>query len=287
MKQLLPVFICIFAWAAPRSYAQDVLSSPDAKDFLNPSITASIAGGPYKVKTVSAREYQVLPAGSKKEAGNAEYFEFNESGHLKRIIEIERNDTAEVRDFHYADGLLTKELIDYKAWDRRYRASYRFTGNRDLYQVKSFELLSGESTMLLDTWQYKYNAQGQREMAWCMAGNTVDKSLFFSYDNAGRLKQETLKTGDNELMWVISYSYNAAGLLIRVNKRDYQQGNRSHDFIYSYNSAGELSEIQWIEDGIGRGNVSYSYDEKGVLSSITRNVSNSPRTVKVFEYVYY
>ncbi len=269
------------------------LLTAQSPDFLEVPVQDALASQS-NVKSVQAKSYLLNPSGTKKQEQALELFEFDSLGHLVRQVEIEGRDTSKVTDYHYTQkgALSSKVLID-KVWDKRYKSGYRFNSDKTVFQEKSYELVSENASMLLDTKHYRYDRDGRPQVVLSYANNQVNNTHHYEYDEAGRLTAEVFRNDAGEVTEAIEYAYDEAGRLKRVSRSEDTRGSChcTEEFVYTYNKQNKIEQITWLIDQESKGVTTYSYKEDGVtLLAVHQELADSrrpKRIVKEFEYQFY
>ncbi|MEL6588601.1 MAG: hypothetical protein AAFQ68_00890 [Bacteroidota bacterium] len=217
----------------------------------------------------------------------ATLYEYDAKGNLVHIVETQQTDTARIQNFTYTqNGTLTSKVVTDKVWDRNYKSWYRFNRMRKVYQVKSYELLRNNETMLLDTKQYVYNEDSLLTAIRFLENNHLLRTQEYEYDLKGRVIAETFVNRSNIVERKILYTYNNDNQLTRVKTVN---GENDHsEYIYVYNSSGDPIEVQWRENGLLIGTVTYDYNDKGLLTRMERSINEADNKestfVRVFDY---
>lgn len=264
------------------AYAQ--VPSPNATGWESPNFDKFFVMK-NRIQSIEVQSYEEIQ--KIKQPLQATLYEYDPKGNLVHVVETQQKDTSRIQNFTYTqNGTLTSKVVTDKVWDRNYKSWYRFNRMRKVYQVKSYELLRNNETMLLDTKQYVYNEDSLLTAVRFLENNRLLRTQEYEYDDKGRVISEAFINRSNIQERKILYTYNNDNQLTRV-KTVTGETNVS-EYIYVYNELGNPVEVQWRENGLLIGTVTYDYNEKGLLTRMERSVNeaDSPESVfvRVFDY---
>ena len=270
---------CIFCYAQPSFFqTQFQWDEPEfPQEFLQK----------YQIKSIKVQTYhnQDAPTGA---VASGALYEYDDKGNLIQMIETQYDDTSKIHDFLYSDrGVLRWQKVVDKVWNKTYRSGYRFTSNRTVFQVKSYEMLNNDEKMLLDTRQYVYDEDSLLIEILCYENNRLMRVHKFSYDEQGRTIKERFENGEKDLIKEVSYKYDDHDNIIRMVMQD----ENTNDYSYQYNQDNLPTEVSWKRNDQDKGLVKYSYNEEGMLTQMQRKVyatpSQSQGVLQVFSYEVY
>ncbi|MFK7920854.1 MAG: hypothetical protein AB8H47_02810 [Bacteroidia bacterium] len=238
-----------------------------------------------RIQSIEVKSFEETP--KIKQPLQATVYNYDPRGNLVHVIETQQKDTSRIQNFTYSkSGILTSKVVTDRVWDRNYKSWYRFNRMRKVYQVKSYELLRNNETMLLDTKQYVYNEDSLLTAIRFLENNRLLRTQEYEYDERARVISEAFINRSNLQERKILYTYNDDNQLTRV-KTVTGETNVS-EYIYVYNEFGNPVEVQWRENGLLIGTVTYDYNDKGLLTRMQRSVNeaDSPESVyvRVFDY---
>lgn len=270
---------CIFCFAQPSFFqTQFQWDEPDFdQEFLQR----------YNIKSIKIQTYRNQDQVKGKVSSGA-FYEYDTNGNLIQMVETQYEDTSRIHDFLYSDrGVLRWQKVVDKVWNKTYRSGYRFTRNKTVFQVKSYELLNNDEKMLLDTRQYVYGKDSLLTQILCRENNILTRVHSFTYDDKQRVIKEVFKNKNGDLIKEVSYEYDEKDNITRIITKD----THKHEYMYAYNPAGHPTKVVWKEDDQQKGTVSYSYNEQGMLLQMQREVFATPTQkqgiVQVFSYEVY
>lgn len=282
MRNLFTLLICLALSSA--CYSQSfpfkiTESSWYPKDFDGSFVRRN------NIKAINVKSFSSLNT-QKGEHDAARTFNFDKDGQMIQFVELGvKADTSEIREFDYNDrGVLRWELTKDKVYNKSYKSGYRFDGNKNIFQVKAYEMINKDDAMLIESRQYIYNADSQLVAIKFMQNGQVKQTDTFTYDELGRTTSESQEDGNGSLRKKVSYTYDDMDLLVQVKT----ETDKTVEYNYVYNVAGNPIEAEWRENGTQRGVMSYIYDDKGMLVQMSRQlheVSGVQQTSsQVFEY---
>jgi len=266
MRNLFTLLICLAFCTT--SYSQSfpfkiTESSWYPKDFDGSFVRVN------NIKAISVKSFSSLnPLKGTHEADRK--FLFDQEGQMVQFVELGvKADTSEIREFDYNDrGVLRWELTEDKVYNKSYKSGYRFDGNKNIFQVKAYQMINEEDVMLIESRQYIYNADSQLVAIKFIKNNQVMQTQRFTYDELGRTTSESEEDGTGQLTQKVSYVYNDMDLLVQVKT----ETDKVVEYNYVYNVAGNPIEAEWREDGVQMGVMAYVYDEKGMLIQMSRQI---------------
>ena len=242
----------------------------------------------YQIKSIKVHTYHNQDAPIGAEASGA-FYEYDTQGNLIQMVETQYDDTSKIHDFLYSDrGVLRWQKIVDKVWNKTYRSGYRFTGNKTVFQVKSYQMLNNDEKMLLDTRQYVYDDDSMLVKILCFENDRLMRVHKFTYDDQKRTVKERFENGEEGLIKEVSYAYDEEGNIVRMTMQDETHKN---DYSYTYNKDNQPETVSWKKDDIDKGLVKYTYNEAGMLQQMQRKVYASPSQsqgiLQVFSYEVY
>ncbi|MEL6254850.1 MAG: hypothetical protein AAFR87_22785 [Bacteroidota bacterium] len=239
------------------------------------------------IKAINVKSFPSLYSlNAKQEATRT--FLFDEEGQMIQFVELGKNDTSQIREFDYNDrGVLRWELKEDKIYNKSYKAGYRFDGNKNIYQVKNYEMINKDDVMLIESRRYIYNADSQLVAIKFLQNNQVKQVQKFTYDELGRTTSESEEDAVGAMKKKVSYAYNEMDLLVQVKTET--GTDNVVEYNYVYNVAGNPIEAEWKENGVQMGVMSYVYDKNGMLVQMNRVLNQAPgvqhASSQVFEYI--
>lgn len=238
-----------------------------------------------KVKSIKVQTY-TNPDAPKGTVASGAVYEYDSDGNLIQMVETQYDDTSRIHDFLYSDrGVLRWQKVVDKVWNKTYRSGYRFTRNKTVFQVKSYEMLNNDEKMLLDTRQYVYDDDSLLIEIRCRENDRLMRVHKFTYDEKQRMTKEQFENGAGDTLKQVLYVYGKDDNILRITIEDTQK----HDYIYTYNEAGDPTAVTWKQNNIDKGIVTYAYDNKtGMLTEMQRKVFATPTqsqgVLQVFSY---
>lgn len=217
----------------------------------------------------------------------ARTFMFDKEGQMVQFVELGvKADTSQIREFDYNDrGVLRWELTKDKIYNKSYRSGYRFDGNKNIFQVKAYQMINKDDAMLIESRQYIYNADSQLIAIKFIQNKQVNQTQTFTYDELGRTTSESEEDANGQLIKKVSYTYDKMDLLVQVKT----ETDKVVEYNYEYNVAGNPTKAEWREDGIQMGIMSYIYDKNDMLVQMSRLLNQDSGTPlassQVFEYL--
>ena len=211
------------------------------------------------------------------------YFEFDSTGNLVQQVDIQREDTSQILDYDYNDrGLIRWKFTENKLNRKTYKSGYRFNENKKIFQVKSYEMLSNDALMLIESRQYVYDVDSNLVAILCMQNDQLVQKHVFERDEKGRVIKETFSKPDGEVRKEVSYTYNSKNQLISIITTIANQ--QAQEYQYVYNNEGKPLQVRWLENEEQRGIVDYTYNEKGFLTRMNR-ITSEPGSEKSLTYL--
>ncbi|MEM7656271.1 MAG: hypothetical protein AAF399_09105 [Bacteroidota bacterium] len=244
----------------------------------------------HQIKSIEVKTYH-NGGETRDEVAKGATYEYDEKGRMVQMVETQYDDTSKIHDFLYSDRGVLKWLdVTDKTWNKTYRSGYRFTGNQNVFQVKSYELLRNDERMLLDTRQYVYSKDSLLKAIIFKEGLNTVRRHEYDHDPERRVVQERFLVG-KENMWAktVSYEYDDSGNITRILVEEQgKEGKESHEYRYQYNPQDKPVLVEWLDNAQPKGKVAYTYDEAGKLLRMKREVQtlgkDAAQLVQVFEY---
>lgn len=236
-----------------------------------------------KIRAVEVSTYAGTDVAKTAPASSITYT-YDTGGKLIKSEEKQKTDVSRVNEFTYTENgtLAWKQTTDYVV-KRNFRTGYRFNGNQTVFQVKSYEMLSNNQKLLLDTRQYVYTQDSLlSEIRW-VENNRVTRSQLFSYDKEGRITAETHVDAAGKQVKKVSYVYDTQ---FRITALRIEDAGSFRDFAYQYDPRGNPVKIEWSENNIVRGTITYTYDERGLPALATRTLNPGTKVSAVSTHVY-
>ena len=239
-----------------------------------------------QIKAIHVKSYlnQEKPAGA---PTKGIYYEFDSTGNLIQMVEIQKEDTSQILDYDYNNhGLIRWIFKENKINKKTYKSGYRFNENKTIFQVKSYEMLSNDALMLLESKQYVYDADSNLVAILCLQNDQLIQKHTFERDEKGRVISESFTKPDGEVRKKVSYTYNSKDQFTSITT---VINGQTREYQYVYNDLGKPLQIRWLENEAQRGLVDYSYNDKGFLTRMNR-ITSEPGTDKsrfylqVYEY---
>ncbi|MEM6807152.1 MAG: hypothetical protein AAF696_37465, partial [Bacteroidota bacterium] len=117
----------------------------------------------------------------------ARTFMFDAEGQMVQFVELGLTaDTAQIREYDYNDrGLLRWEVREDKVYNKSYKSGYRFDGNKNIFQVKDYEMINKEEVMLIESRQYIYDTDSQIVAIKFKHKNKLKQTQRFTNDEVG------------------------------------------------------------------------------------------------------
>ncbi len=214
---------------------------------------------------------------------------FDAKGNITKLIEMEGQDTTRITTYAYTEsGLKKEELIEDRSWNKTYKSRYRFTRNKNIYQIKSYEMINEQDAMLLNTHNYIYEGDRLVSIRY-FAQNELIGHKDYDYDSQGRLLA-AFEYGLNErIEHSVFYTYDNRGRRISIVNED-NTNNGKEAFQYVYDLEGKLIEANWNKNDQLKGRAIYIYDPNGRMIEMQTKMppQSSGNTLHtVFEYDYY
>lgn len=268
MKKFYTLALCLLCCSAFLP-AQVTFESP-LHQWENPEFSETLLRR-HQITSIRVTTQQTRPGEAARQSQTI--YTYNEHGKIDRHIELQGQDTSCIHQYHYNERgtLVWKQTVD-KVWNKNYRAGYRFTGNNTVFQVKSYEMLRNDERMLLDTRQYIYDADSQLVAIRSLEQNRVVRVQRFTYTESGQVAREMLENASGDTIRSVTYQYDTQGRITYV----LTEAARRQAFHYAYTETGRPLRIEWIEEDQPRGVAHYTYDERGFLTQLDRELVPQP-----------
>jgi hypothetical protein len=244
----------------------------------------------HQIKSIEVRTYR-NGGEARNEVFKGATYEYDDAGRLIQMIETQYDDTSKIHDFLYTDRGVLKWLdVTDKTWNKSYRSGYRFTGNKSVFQVKSYQMLRNDQRMLLDTRQYVYGTDSLLKAIISKEGLNTIRRHEYEYDAQRRVVLERFLVGkDGKVAKQVSYTYDEADNITRILvEEEGKNGQEAHEYRYQYNASAKPVLVEWLKNTEKRGEVAYAYDEAGKLLRMERKVQTGEKQaaqlVQVYEY---
>lgn len=243
------------------------------------------------IKTIHIRSYSSSQAPVDRYLSGCTY-EYDVKGNLVQLVEIQAKDTSRVHDFIYTENgkLGWKKLTD-KVWDKEYKSGIRLNKSKEVYQVKSYEMLENDEVMLLETRQYIYNSDSMLIGIKFLENNQLIKTHKYEYNKDGRVAKEIFENRSGSEIKSVSYKYNERGqttyMAISTGKEE-DAVPIKQEYMYAYDKNGQQSEVKWLKNEVLQGTVNYIYDDNGMLTQMHRVMNpESSGSANFFQMVRY
>lgn len=204
------------------------------------------------------------------QSGRSFFYDFN--GRLLKMIETDAGDTSMVNTYGYTQQgkLFIKETKD-KIWNKRYKTGYRFNRDESIFQIKFYEMINDQNTMLLDTRHFVYQPEENKQEVRYLEENRIIKRLIRSIDNDAVL-EKMFEEESGDVIQERNITLNAEGMWEKISIRN---GQDLEEYVYSYDENNRLSEISLFENGKIREKAVYLYNSNGLLSKMYRDIISS------------
>jgi hypothetical protein len=139
------------------------------------------------------------------------------------------------------------------------------------------------NTSLVEEHQYVYDTKNRPVKMWRIR-NTIDTSIvIFTADENGSIIDEN-NTGKNGKHYY--YYYDDKNRLTDIVKLNVVKGKLLPDFIFEYNSAGQITQMVTIEEGVNSDYYTWKYVYNDGLRIIEKCFSKENILLGYFEYEY-
>jgi len=240
--------------------------------------------GRNKIQKLELTSFKLLSTGGELPLDIREWYTFNEKGKIDSYGKIERGDTTEEHTYAYTErGMLKWVIVEDKKWSRKYKSGFRFNQDKTIFQVKSYESITEEEVMLLDTKEYFYS-DSKQSMIKVIVSDKVTKVHKFQYDDKDRLVAEKLEQPAGSIVQDTRYVYDNANNITNI----VQKGNKNENRVFSYDKKGNILQIDWKEGP--NQSIAYEYDERGDLIRYmdhTSKFANVRKKRVKFDYEFY
>lgn len=136
--------------------------------------------------------------------------------------------------------------------------------------------------------KFTYNNEGKIiEESQVENNNTISRKIIYTYDSNGYPATET-KFLNDKIIQKLSYTYSKNGQLLQTQQEN-ADGSKFISNIYKYNAKNQLIEEQWKTDASREYSKSaFTYDDVGVVKTIDSYYANFKRQMlSVFIYEYH
>lgn len=162
---------------------------------------------------------------------------------------------------------------------------YEYDEKGNIFRITSYTHSSDDDfiTSLKEVHQYSYNEKNQ-PVKMLKIKNDRDSSLVdFLYDEKGNLTDE-IEPGKNGKHYY--YYYDDKNRLTDIVKYNVVKGGLRADFIFEYNSAGQVTQMISIEEGLSGDYLTWKYIYNEGLRIIEKCFSRDKKLLGYFEYEY-
>ncbi|MCW3093256.1 MAG: hypothetical protein JWP81_4325 [Ferruginibacter sp.] len=139
------------------------------------------------------------------------------------------------------------------------------------------------TTMLVEEHQYQYNAKGKPEKMSRIRNHRDTSAVIFTVDDKGNVIDEN-DLGKNGKHYY--YYYNDKNRLTDIVKFNVVKGKLMPDFIFEYNSAGQVTQMVSVEEGANSDYYTWKYIYNDGLRIIEKCFSKEKILLGYFEYEY-
>ncbi|MEM6262656.1 MAG: hypothetical protein AAGI38_09135 [Bacteroidota bacterium] len=247
----------------------------DAYPGLSLPIPEEVISQEKGLKAINAQLVKPGQKGASQEVALQEVFLFDTLGHYTQKVNMVPGDTQAVQYFNYSAGILNWQVYEDRDWNRRYRCGYRFDEEEKIFQVKSYELLTEDDLMLLETEHYVYQDASKPKVVLNIENDEVRKARHYVYDEAGRTTACITRDEVGNVLEEQRYAYGAQSGDKPVSEIHIANNHRE-EYRYSYGANSRLEGIAFLKDDQLQYKVKYSYDEKGRLTEMKRESKVNP-----------
>jgi YD repeat-containing protein len=162
---------------------------------------------------------------------------------------------------------------------------YEYDEKGNIFRITSYTHSSDDDfiTSLKEIHQYSYNENNQ-PVKMLKIKNDRDSSLVdFLYDEKGNLTDE-IEPGKNGRHYY--YYYDDKNRLTDIVKYNVVKGGLRADFIFEYNSAGQVTQMISVEEGLSGDYLTWKYIYNEGLRIIEKCFSRDKKLLGYFEYEY-
>jgi len=189
---------------------------------------------------------------------------YNEEGIVDRRSEYDYNSSGNKTEYRYYD--LEDDVL-------AGRTVYTYDAQGLLVTSEGF----GRQNIRTSYWEYSYDEQGNRILSSYTDMDGVNTWRYtYTYDENGRIATEAIffpygSDGNHSQLGYYRYTYDASGLLTKKLWTETTGSYFVHnDYYYSYNEAGQLTEIKEIDEHDREdGRITYTYDEQNRLTGMS------------------
>jgi hypothetical protein len=215
-------------------------------------------------------------------------YRFDDRGNMVQFAACKDQDTSYLEAFAYTEsGGMKWSQIENKSWNKTFKEGYRLNRNKTVFQAKSYEVVNrkADEVVLLHTKQYVYldGKDSLLQTIRYLENERLVKQERFNYDQQDRLADELMLDSRGDTLKHIAYSYSPQDLLTRIVTRE---GVNVKESNYTYDTKGNPTRVQWLENGQIKGMITYTYDAEGMLTEMQQTIDErkSANTVHTFEY---
>ncbi len=162
---------------------------------------------------------------------------------------------------------------------------YSYDDNDRITSIVSYTHSSDDdfSTSLKEEHQYSYNENGKPVKMLRIKNDSDTTQVDFLLDEHGNVTDE-IEPGVNGKHYY--YYYDDKNRLTDIVKYNAVKGGLKADFIFEYNSAGQLSQMISVEDGVSGDYLLWRYTYNEGLRIIEKCYSKQKKLLGYFEYEY-
>jgi YD repeat-containing protein len=164
-------------------------------------------------------------------------------------------------------------------------STYQYDANGNIVTITSISHSNDDdfATRLIEVHQYQYNAKGQAEKMLRIRNSKDTAIIVFTADDNGNIIDEK-DMGKNGKHYY--YYYNDKNRLTDIVKFNTVKGKLMPDFVFEYNSVGQVTQMVTVEEGINSDYYTWKYVYNDGLRIIEKCFSRENILLGYFEYEY-
>ena len=287
MKCITNLFICLFF--STYLFGQHSIDPSEPIDYWEDGLFKQETFFKNRIKAIHIKTIGNTPTrgGGSHSLQSGKSFFYDSKGRLLKMIETDAGDTSMINTYAYTQHgkLCFKETKD-KIWKKRYKTGYRFNRDASIFQIKYYEMINDQNTMLLDTRHFVYQPEENRQEIRYLEENRIIKRLIRSINNDA-VVEKMMEEESGDLIQERNIMLNEDG---NWKKISIQKGQHLEEYLYSYDENNRLSEISLFENGKLREKAVYLYSPNGLLDKMYRDIissSNQQELAAGYEYEFF
>jgi len=164
------------------------------------------------------------------------------------------------------------------------QTGYLYDDNDRITVVKAFTRADDDAGGIEETHNYSYNAGGALEKMIMEKNNVEMSTVNFKVDEKGNVieEEERFKNGSSKKYF---YYYDDKNRLTDIVHYNDRAKRLLPDYMYEYNSIGQIKQMISIEEGSGYYIWKYTYNDKG-LRETEKCLSKERKLLGSIQYVY-